>query len=117
VGLEKERRCTTVTPILKIKPGVQLAGIKPEMCVVLDIVPTVFARHGYDCWLTCAVEPREEGKHPYGQALDFDSSTNIPESVGREIQTMTKAFLGPGFGVIWHGPRWHLHVQCPPPGA
>ena len=105
-----------MTPRLKIKPGVHLAGIKPEMCVVLDLVPIVFASKGYDCWLTCAVEPRTEGQHPKGGALDFDSSTNIPLSVGIEIQTSVKAYLGNEFGVLWHGPRWHLHVQHPRPG-
>jgi hypothetical protein len=105
-----------MTPRLKIKPGVKLEGLQPEMCVVLDLVPTIFASKGYDCWLTCAIEPRPEGKHPEGRALDFDSSTNIPPSVGQEIQTSVKSYLGEGFGVIWHGPKWHLHVQTPPPG-
>lgn len=104
-----------MTPILKVKPGVMLTGLRPEMCIVLDIVPVVFARKGYDCWLTCAVEVRTKGKHPLGKALDFDSSTNVPEDVGMEIARSTKAYLGDEFGVVWHGPRWHLHVQHPRP--
>ena len=101
--------------ILKVKPGVKLAGLRPEMCIVLDIVPVIFARKGYDCWLTCAVEVRTEGKHPHGRALDFDSSTNVPEEIGMEIARSAKAYLGDEFGVKWHGPRWHLHVQHPRP--
>ena len=100
---------------MKIKPGVCLGGLKAEMCVVLDLVPIIFASKGYDCWLTCAVEPRPEGQHPKGGALDFDSSTYISSAVGMEIQASVKAYLGEEFGVIWHGPRWHLHVQHPKP--
>lgn len=104
-----------MTAILKVKPGVRLTGLKPEMCIVLDVVPAVFARKGYDCWLTCAVELREKGQHPKGGGLDFDSSTNVPEAIGNEIAVSVKAYLGDEFGVIWHGPRWHLHVQHPRP--
>ncbi len=106
-----------MTAIYKIKPGVEVEGLKAKMSIVLDIVPVIFERKGYDCWLTCAVEPRDEGKHPTGEALDFDSSTHIPEETGIEIQTLAKAYLGPGFGAKWHGPRFHLHVQHPRPGV
>jgi hypothetical protein len=104
-----------MTPRLKIKPGVKLAGLKPEMCVVLDVVPIIFASKGYDCWLTCAVEPRDKGEHPNGGALDFDSSNNIPHDTGKEIESSAKSYLGDEFGVLWHGPRWHLHTQHPRP--
>ena len=106
-----------MTPRLKIKPGVKLEGLQPEMCVVLDLVPTIFASKGYDCWLTCAVERRDVGKHPMGKALDFGSSTNVPYEMGMEIQRSVKAHLGDEFGVKWHGPRFHLHVQHPRPRA
>lgn len=106
-----------MTSILKVKPGVKLAGLKPEMCIVLDVVPVVFARKGYDCWLTSAVRPGDTGKHGSGGGLDFDSSTHIPDSVGCEIAVSAKAYLGDEFGVVWHGPRRHLHVQHPRPGG
>ena len=105
----------TVNAILKTKPGVVVAGLQPEMCRVLDTVPAVFARKGYDCWLTSAVREGDEGKHGKGKALDFDSSSNIPESIGNEIAVSVKAYLGDEFGVKWHGPHWHLHVQHPRP--
>lgn len=104
-----------MSPILKVKPGVKLAGLKPEMCLVLDVVPAIFGRKGYDCWLTSAVREGDPGKHGLGGALDFDSSTNIPRDIGNEIMVSVKAYLGDEFGVIWHGPRFHLHVQHPRP--
>lgn len=103
-----------MTPILRIKPGVRLTGLKPEMSVVLDVVPIVFGRKGYDCWLTCAVEERDSGLHPEGKALDFDSSTNVPLDTGKEIERSAESFLGPEFDVDWHGPRYHLHVEHQP---
>jgi hypothetical protein len=117
MGLEAKRGYTTVTALYKIKPGVDMTGLKPEMAAVLDIVPVVFERKGYDCWVTSAVRPGDPGKHGEGGALDFDSSTNIPHDVGIEIQRSVKAYLGPTYGVLWHGPRWHLHTQHPVPGG
>lgn len=106
-----------MTPILRVKPGVRLGGLQPQMAIVLQIVPIVFARKGYDCWLTCAVEPRESGLHPKGLALDFDSSTNVPMNTGQSIAKDVKGFLGgklSEFDALWHGPRWHLHVEFDP---
>lgn len=103
-----------MTPIIHIKPGVQLAGIRPEMAVVLDVVPIVFARNGYDCWVTCCVEPRSSGLHPKGLACDFDSSTDVVEETGHRIAVSAKSFLGDDFDIIWHraaGGRWHLHTE------
>ena len=106
-----------MTPRLKIKPGVKLEGLQPEMCVVLDLVPTIFASKGYDCWLISAVRADDPGKHGKGKGLDFDSSNNIPHETGMEIQRSVKAHLGDEFGVIWHGPKFRLHVQHPRPRA
>ena len=103
-----------MTPIIHIKPGVQLAGIRPEMAVVLDVVPIVFARNGYDCWVTSAVRPNDPGKHGSGEGLDFDSSTDVPEETGHRIAASAKSFLGDDFDIIWHraaGGRWHLHAE------
>lgn len=100
-----------MTPILKVKPGVVLAGIQPEIIRVESVVATVFGRHGYDCWLTSAVREGDPGFHGKGLAEDFDSSTNIPESVGNEIERSVSAHLGDSYDVVWHGPYWHLHVE------
>lgn len=105
-----------MTLILKVKAGVKIGGLQPEMSLVLDVVPAVFARKGHDCWLTSAVRPDDDGKHGQGRALDFDSSTNVSEKTGKEIERSVKAYLGDEFGVVWHGPRRHLHVQHPRPG-
>jgi hypothetical protein len=100
-----------MTPVYQIKPGVEMGGIDGCMAPVLDIVPVVFARRGYDCWVTSAFRQGDPGKHGFGRGLDFDSSTHIPEETGHEIARSVNAYLGSGYVCIWHGPRWHLHVQ------
>jgi len=103
-----------MTPLAKVVPGVRLKGLQPEMAIVLDVVPEVFGRFGYDCWVTSAVRPQSSGLHRLGLALDFDSSTNVPESVGQQIATRVSSYLGDGFDCLWHGPKWHLHVEYDP---
>lgn len=97
--------------IYHVKPGVEMEGLDPSMAVVLDIVPTIFSRKGYDCWVTSAFRLGDSGKHGQGKGLDFDSSSSVPESTGNEIASMVSFYLGPSYYVAWHGPRWHLHVQ------
>lgn len=103
-----------MTPILKIAPGVKMKGLQPMMCVVLDVVPGVFAMFGHDCWLTSAVRNGDKGKHGSGEALDFDSSTDVPHERGKEIAARAKGHLGIEFDCVWHGPRFHLHCEFDP---
>ena len=103
-----------MTAALHVKPGVRLTGLQPMMMKVLDAVPAVFARCGYDCWLTCAVEERAGGFHPTGRACDFDSSSNVPYEVGMKIRKMTARVLRADYDVVWHGPRYHLHTEFDP---
>ena len=99
---------------LKVAPKARLKGIQPEMAPAFSVVPAVFALFGYDCWLTCAVEPRSKGLHPKGLALDFDSSSNIPIETGESIAAEVKGYLGMDFDCPWHGPKFHLHVEFDP---
>ena len=102
---------------LNVKAGVQFDGLKDEMMKVLDVVPIVFAQLGHECWLTCAVQPRDSGLHPYGLALDFDSSANVTQSTGQEIAKRVREILAPGYDVVWHkagGGNYHLHVEFDP---
>jgi len=104
-----------MTPLVQIKPGVRMAGVKPEMMVVLDVVPVVFARFGYDCWLTSCVRNGDgTSKHDSGEAMDFDSSVNVPEATGHEIAFRVNQTLSRDYDALWHGPRFHLHVEHDP---
>ena len=103
-----------MTAALHVKPGVRFTGLQLVMMQVLDVVPAVFARFGYDCWLTCAVEERDRGFHPTGRAADFDSSSNVPYEVGMKIRKATGRLMGTDYDAVWHGPRWHLHVEFDP---
>ena len=103
-----------MNPIMKVKPGVNLAGIRAEIVRAESIVSTVFGRHGYDCWLTSAIRSGEYSFHGKGLAEDFDSSTNVPHDTGKEIERSVKAHLGDSYDVLWHGPYWHLHVEFDP---
>lgn len=103
-----------MTPMIQVKPGVKLTR-DTASAIVMQVVPTVFMRKGYDCWLTSNLRDGDgTSLLDSGLAWDFDSSTNIPLAVGEEIAFMVRQYLGMDFDVLWHGPRYHLHVEYDP---
>lgn len=100
---------------LKLSESVSLRGIRPEMALVLQEVPKVFFRHGFDCWLTSGVRPKSRGSlHSVGLALDFDASTHITQEEGQLIADELGQNLSREYQVLWHKTKrgnWHLHVE------
>jgi hypothetical protein len=105
---------SAVTNELRIDDGVDWRGIEPEMAIVHQEAPKVFARHGFYCWVTSAVRDDPNSLHGYGLALDFDASVPVTEEEGLRMASELRANLGKQFQVLWHKtPRgnFHLHVE------
>ncbi len=102
---------------LKIGDGVDLRGIDAEVTPVIFNVPLVFLRHGFDCWLTCALRDDKESLHSFGRALDFDSSVYVSQEAGYRISEELRTLLGSQFFCTWHKTEkgnFHLHVEFDP---
>lgn len=99
---------------LKIKDGVRITKLHPEMVRVLPTIGQAFEKQGAKEYV---ITSGEEGNHmvgslhPEGKALDFRnwavSETRVP-AVVRAL----KARLGPDFDVV--SEPTHIHIEFDP---
>ena len=109
--------------MMKIKPGVGILGVKPEMMFVLVAADSVFTELDADCIVTSCTEARHGrgSKHYGGYALDFrtrhltksvDEADGMPIRAGRRANAMIRDALGPDFDVVFETD--HIHVEYDP---
>jgi len=98
---------------VKLKDGVRIAGIRPEMTVAMMVVDAVYRKHDRELVVTSAVEGAHSktSRHYLGMAIDcrtfFFDQSKIPQ-IMREIQNA----LGDDFYVEFEGD--HFHIQFSP---
>lgn len=105
--------------MIRIKAGVDLAGLCPEMVVVLIDLERLFHELGLDCWITSA----RDGKHGRGSlhyvglALDFRTKT-IEEPVAKKtLLAQLRVALGRQYDVLLEAAgrrNEHGHVEFQP---
>lgn len=102
---------------MKIKEGVSLAHLTPQMALACVVVESVFRRGGYDATITSGSDGEHKGRpvlgdtvdpHYSGKALDFRrndiENADIPDLV-RSLQLC----LGQEYVVILE--TTHVHIQ------
>jgi hypothetical protein len=96
-----------------IKPGVDIAGIRPEMALAYPMIQYVFHKFGSPCVITSS----KEGKHMIGslhyvgQALDFRSRNIAAHNKGGLIAALREA-LGSQFDIVDR--KTHIHIEFQP---
>jgi hypothetical protein len=98
---------------LSIKPGVVLAGLRPEMAVAAQVVADVYREHGVDCVITSAVDGQhsQTSLHYAGAALDFRTRTLSFDQQFSMLNAVIER-LGKDFDVVLESD--HLHVEHQP---
>lgn len=98
---------------VKLKEGVRIVGIKPEMAVAITVIDSIYRMHGQELVITSAVEGKHSkiSRHYLGYAIDtrtfyFDQDA-LPD-VQRDIQNA----LGDDFYIEHEGN--HFHIQFNP---
>ncbi len=100
--------------VIKIKEGVRVRAIQPEIVLAVQIVAGVFNRfNGAECIITGAREGEhmKRSLHYVGYALDFRTrhvATGWHEKLAKEVQRA----LGEEYDVILE--KTHLHVEYDP---
>ncbi len=99
--------------MLFIKPGVRLAGLRPEILVAVFAAERVYAEQGHDLTITAGVDGKHmpASLHYAGQAFDVRTRDLQPEEV-QKIVARLKACLADDFDVVVEGD--HLHVEYQP---
>lgn len=104
---------------LRIKEGVSLAGLSPQMVLAAHVVALVYQDKGVaECWITsgCDGVHMHNSLHYLGKALDFRTK-NLGASLKPTIARDVQLALGAGFDVILESsglPNEHLHVEWDP---
>lgn len=98
---------------VKLKKGVQVGGVRPEMVVALVVANGVFARFNVDAVVTSCSEGTHSinSRHYMGCGLDFRTHTVSP---GQHVDLRDALIdaLGTDFNVILEGS--HIHIGFRP---
>ena len=102
--------------MIRVKDGVRLDTLVPQMTEILPIVDLIFGNFDRDCWITST----NDGHHMVGSLhyknLAFDMrSKHLPdENTKSRVLGMLRTALGWQFDVIYEdpsGPNQHFHVE------
>ncbi len=98
---------------MKLKSGVRLLGIKPELLIAIQVANDIWSKYGQELVITSGVEGAHKvgSKHYSGYGVDLRSryfSENTKTKVVQEL----KDSLGSEFDVISH--KTHIHIEYDP---
>ena len=99
---------------LKLKPGVRMFGIRPEMVLAATIVTSVYSEfNNAECVITSITDGQHGPKshHHKGFAIDF-RTRHIPTGMLDTLRARVQACLGDEFDVVLE--KTHLHVEFDP---
>jgi len=97
--------------MIRIKPGVKVKGIQPEMLLATQIVASVYSMYNNADCVIVTVRAQNTPLHQTGYAVDFDLSnlaSGWHEKVCRDVQRA----LGDRYDVKIY--QRHLHVEYDP---
>ena len=97
---------------MRLKNGVRIAGVRPEMVLALSIVESILGDHGVDCVVTSLVDGQHSrgSLHYVGCACDI-RSRDMPQTHYDEIFEELKKALGEDFDLVDEGDHWHCEFQ------
>lgn len=99
--------------MIRVKKGVDLSGLRPEILLAIVVADSVYARHGEECVVT-SVREGTHGRgslHFVGLAVDFRTKRIDPDKV-RSIAEEIGSRLGAQYDVVLK-PN-HIHVEFQP---
>lgn len=97
---------------MKLKPGVKLAGLSPQMALAAVIVQSVYG--SASCTITSANDGKhsEKSLHYVGNALDFRTKDFFGDKT--MLVSAIRSALGSEFDVVFEdegGVQEHVHVE------
>lgn len=102
---------------MKLKEGVRILGIRPEVALAMIIVEGVYQEHGYELVVTSGVDgTHSQGSlHYSGGAFDCRTYFVDTDKEVAEIAHKIRESLGDEFDVVVEDT--HIHVEWQPKGA
>ena len=98
---------------MKLKPGVRILGVRPEMAFVMPAIQKVYENHGVELVVTSAIDGKHSrgSLHYAGAALDLRTRDCTRETAERITDALTDA-LGQDFDVVLESNHIHLEYQA-----
>jgi hypothetical protein len=95
---------------MRLKIGVTVTGVRPEMVLALRVIETVYEDLGAELTVTSITDGKhmDGSRHYEGRAADL-RSFNVPASKLDFLIARMKEALGPEFDVVKEGD--HVHVE------
>jgi hypothetical protein len=100
--------------MLFLKPGVRIAGVRPEILLAAVAAERVFEKAGFDCTITSCMDGQHMAGslHYKGAAIDLRTK-HVPHAVElKQIVGRIKQCLGTDFDVVVETD--HLHIEFDP---
>jgi hypothetical protein len=98
--------------MLLLKPGVRVAGIRPEVLLAVVAAERVFEEAGVDLVLTACVDGKHSvgSLHYAGQAVDI-RTRDVPPEIRQKLATRVRECVGEDYDVILEADHIHLEFQ------
>lgn len=99
---------------VKLKPGVSVNGLRPEMVLAAGVVEGIFLAGGYEVVITSGTDGNHSrgSRHYVGHALDF-RTRHIPREEWNKLADQIRDALGPDFQLVIE--KTHFHLEFDPP--
>lgn len=98
---------------MRLKPGVRLGGVKPEVAIGMMCCEAAFAKLKIDFVITSVMDGKHKdgSKHYEGLAFDVRTRHIRPEHWNAVVNTIRDE-IGDGFDVVLEGD--HIHIEYDP---
>lgn len=95
--------------MIRLKKGVRIGGVRPEITVAMQIAAGVYSRFNVDAIVTSCMEGKHSthSRHYVGLAIDL-RIRNVPRGQHSDLRNALADALGPDFLVLLEGN--HIHV-------
>ena len=94
---------------MKLKGGVKLLGVQPEIVLAIMICEKIYAKYNIEMVVTSITDSKHSTFSRHYQGFAFDLRTrNVPESKRGQILGEIKESLTKDFNVIDEGSHFHI---------
>jgi hypothetical protein len=101
--------------VLRVKPGVDIRGISPEISMGINVLNSVLMKYGAECMITACRDGNHmnESKHYIGDAVDIRLASRWVTTSNVDIVVLneTRANLGDQFDLILEENHFHLEFD------
>jgi len=98
--------------MIKIKSGVRLTGLQPQMVLAAMIGDGVYSKYGVDFVITSGVEGKHSGtsRHYLGYAIDSRTRDFLPNDIPKVTKQLREA-LGDDYYVAFEVNHFHISFK------